>query len=236
MAWRMLIVGGGVLAREGLRTIFSGISQFEVIGNAAHPNEAETLPERADIVLVVPGSLSKELRPFIERTNQAGQKIVLIAEKEKALEVINMYGQLVDAIVTDDMSKEDLIAALVLVLRGFVVLPNEIKTALSNLMDALPVVPSEFAVQPPKLTRREREVLTLLADNLTNKQIADRLGISVSTARDHVARVIRKLQQPTRHLALVFAKRLGLLEPNASTDGLSADISAPEREPSGIFD
>jgi DNA-binding NarL/FixJ family response regulator len=61
------------------------------------------------------------------------------------------------------------------------------------------------------LTPREQEVLALVAEGLTNRQIAERLVVAEVTARDHVQHIIHKLAVPDRTAAAVQAMRLGLL-------------------------
>jgi len=63
----------------------------------------------------------------------------------------------------------------------------------------------------PRLTRRQTEVLSLLAEGLTDRQIADRLGMSVGTARTHVERIRTLFGVRTRGEAVAKAKRTGLL-------------------------
>lgn len=222
MGLRTFIVGGGTLAREGLKTILSSTPDFEVVGDADHPgNLGDPSTLEAEILLIIPSVEFKEMQTLLETSSSKNRKIILIAENGNERELIDIYGPMVDAVITDDISKADLVMVLSLLLRGFVVFPQEVKATLSDLMSALPDVPAELRVHPPKLTRREREVLLLLADNLTNQEIARELGISVSAARDHVARVIRKLRQPTRHLAVLCARHIGLLE-KPSMDGPKA--------------
>jgi len=62
------------------------------------------------------------------------------------------------------------------------------------------------------LTEREREVLGLVVEGLTNRQIAERLVVAEVTARDHVQRILRKLEVADRTAAAVLAVRLGLTE------------------------
>jgi ATP/maltotriose-dependent transcriptional regulator MalT len=68
------------------------------------------------------------------------------------------------------------------------------------------------AVPLPELTPREREVLCLVADGLTNRQIAERLVISEHTVHRHVTNMLRKLDLPSRAAAAALAARLGMLE------------------------
>ncbi|MEB3260199.1 MAG: LuxR C-terminal-related transcriptional regulator [Cyanobacteriota bacterium] len=60
------------------------------------------------------------------------------------------------------------------------------------------------------LTERERDVLALVAEGLTNRQIAERIVVAEVTARDHVQRILRKLELPDRNAAADLALRLGL--------------------------
>jgi len=64
----------------------------------------------------------------------------------------------------------------------------------------------------PRLARRQMEVLSLLAEGLTDRQIADRLGMSVGTARTHVERIRALFGVRTRKEAVAEARRIGLLE------------------------
>jgi DNA-binding NarL/FixJ family response regulator len=61
-----------------------------------------------------------------------------------------------------------------------------------------------------QLTERERDVLALVAEGLTNRQIAERITVAEVTARDHVQRILRKLELPDRNAAAAVALRLGL--------------------------
>ena len=63
----------------------------------------------------------------------------------------------------------------------------------------------------PELTAREREVLGLLAEGLTNRQIAERLVLSEHTVHRHVTNILRKLDLPSRTAAAAYAVRAGLL-------------------------
>jgi DNA-binding NarL/FixJ family response regulator len=62
----------------------------------------------------------------------------------------------------------------------------------------------------PQLTARERDVLELIAAGLANRQIADRLGLSSKTVRNHVSNLFAKLQVADRAQAIVRAREAGL--------------------------
>lgn len=98
-----------------------------------------------------------------------------------------------------DASPAELVAAIEAVAAGLVVLHP----------DAVPRPSSPRAEEP--LTRREREILTLLADGLGNKVIAARLGISDHTVKAHVGAIFDKLHVGTRAEAVASGLRLGLI-------------------------
>ncbi|MGH3130767.1 MAG: helix-turn-helix domain-containing protein, partial [Gaiellaceae bacterium] len=79
-----------------------------------------------------------------------------------------------------------------------------------RLLDASAGVGGRFAL--PEVTSREREVLRLLAEGLTNRQIAERLVVSEHTVHRHVTNILRKLDLPSRTAAAAHAVRAGLLD------------------------
>jgi DNA-binding NarL/FixJ family response regulator len=104
-----------------------------------------------------------------------------------------------------DVAPAALLAALQAVARGLTVF----EPALSGLRAAPRASPAPSS--PESLTPREREVLALLAEGLSNKAIADRLAISEHTAKFHVNAVLAKLGVQRRTEAVVRAARLGLV-------------------------
>ena len=68
------------------------------------------------------------------------------------------------------------------------------------------------------VSEREKEVLALIAQGLTNKEIAEKLIISENTARNHVSRILEKLGLARRSEAAVFAAQHGLLDPDPTQD------------------
>jgi DNA-binding CsgD family transcriptional regulator len=73
------------------------------------------------------------------------------------------------------------------------------------------------ATPPPELTPRQHEVLRLLGEGLTTQQMADRMGLSTETVRNHVRAVLAQLRAQSRLEAVLLGHRLGLLEPPGET-------------------
>ena len=112
------------------------------------------------------------------------------------------------AVLPSDISTDQLLAALQAVGAGLVVLhPTEIPETSTAATSAS----QPLAELPEPLTRREREVLQMLAAGLANKEIAARLNISDHTAKFHVAAILGKLGAATRAEAVALGIRRGLV-------------------------
>jgi DNA-binding NarL/FixJ family response regulator len=103
------------------------------------------------------------------------------------------------------MDTDKLVAAAQAVANGLVVVEPKLTVSL------LPATESDDFIPDEQLTPREMEVLQRLAEGLTNKAIAQELGISEHTVKFHVNAIMGKLQAQSRTEAVVRATRLGLI-------------------------
>jgi two-component system nitrate/nitrite response regulator NarL len=125
--------------------------------------------------------------------------VALTASETRAAELLASGAS---AVLRRDVSGERLHAAIVAVRAGLVVLDAELAK------DALPDLDAEDGEE---LSARERQVLALIASGLSNRKIAERLGISEHTAKFHASSILAKLGVSTRTEAVVIAARRGLL-------------------------
>lgn len=137
--------------------------------------------------------------------------MVLVTGNDGYREIFTLWMDNICAVLDDDMESEDLVRAVHMASRGLFVFSSGFLSIWKHAFSTLPDIPPEIRLNPPRFTRREREVLELLSRGFSNQEIARALCISVSAARDHVVRIMRKLRQPTRELAVICARRLGLL-------------------------
>jgi two-component system nitrate/nitrite response regulator NarL len=128
--------------------------------------------------------------------------VALLPDEAQAPEV---WASGVRGLLLRDAGAETLQAALQAIGQGLVVLDP------SLALSPLPVLEPGLDSLVEELTPRETEVLQLLADGLTNKAIAQRLGISDHTVKFHVNAILGKLGAQSRTEAVVRATRLGLL-------------------------
>jgi len=193
---RVLVVSDDPLARAGLVARLAGRSDVAVAGEAS-------VAEAADLAAALaPAAVLWDVGPAgAERPGPAAAPplVALAADEAAAADALRAGAR---AVISRGAPGEALAAALAAAARGLAVLD--------------PAVADGF-IRPPEdapaegLTAREGEVLSLLAEGLSNKGIAARLGISEHTAKFHVNAILAKLGAESRAAAIVKAARLGLV-------------------------
>jgi two-component system, NarL family, response regulator YdfI len=208
---RVFIVAPSSVSRAGLRSMLADAG-FEAIGTAqdlASLDEA-LLESEPDILLVdgkhdageaVRGGLA-----LADVTDQA--PVVLLVDQLDQAQVAQAFRNGMRAVLPREISTQQLQAALQAVAAGLIVVhPNEVVTLLPTPTFSA----TEIAPLAEPLTKREREVLQMLATGLGNKEIATRLTISDHTAKFHVASILGKLGASTRTEAVAIGIRHGLI-------------------------
>jgi DNA-binding NarL/FixJ family response regulator len=109
-----------------------------------------------------------------------------------------------------DATSDEIVAAVEAAVVGLVTLPAELAVDVASASRA-PGAPKAAGASSPPLTRREVEVLGMLAEGLANKNIAARLGISEHTVKTHVASILTKLDAFSRAEAVAVGARQGLI-------------------------
>lgn len=204
---RVLIVGEDPLARGGLAVLLAGAAGVLVVGQTAPGAQtaAAVTGLQPDAVLWDLGVSPREVPDGIGGVGGIGSLpavVVLVADEEVAVEALAAGAR---GVLPREAGPGRIAAALRAAARGLVVLDDEFAAALLR-----PRAPSVSALVEP-LTSRELEVLQLLSEGLSNKEIGSRLGISESTAKFHVNAIAGKLGANGRTDAVVRAARLGLL-------------------------
>jgi DNA-binding NarL/FixJ family response regulator len=201
---RIWVAADDPLARAGLAALLAGLPGLLVVGQ----DSAATLPDvaagdadaQANLILWDTG-LELDGEPFDEPFGRAVPVVALVAEAGSAAEAWRMGCR---GILSRGLDVEALPAALAAVAAGLVV----VSPVLAGALAARAQEPEPGDVE---LTPRETAVLALLAEGLTNKAIAQRLGISDHTVKFHVNAILSKLDAQSRTDAVVRATRRGLL-------------------------
>jgi len=213
---RIVIADDQMLFREGLRTLLSTRPDLEIVGEAADGEEAVALVEtlRPAVVLM---DLRMPRLDGIQATARIRERwpsvaiLVLTTFDDDA----NLFGALragADGYLLKDVALETLVAAIHAAARGESFLQTTVTgrvvAAFTRLMEA--GGPKAEALVVP-LSRREREILALLGDGASNKEIADRLSLAEGTVKNHVTNILTKLDVRDRTQAAIRGRQLGIV-------------------------
>lgn len=201
---RVLIVDDHAVVREGLRALISTQPDLVVIGEAGSGDEAVQVARQArpDVVLldlILPGANGVEVTPRL-KTAVPDSRVLLLTSYGEGDLVEPALAAGADGYLLKTASAEAVLDAVRTVAHGQQVLDPGAIRAMQEL-------------KAGDLTPREQEVLHLVAEGLTNAEIADRLHITVRTVKAHVSSLLDKLQLADRtQLAIYALKRSGVTE------------------------
>ncbi|MCP2339045.1 response regulator [Actinomadura rupiterrae] len=217
-AVRVLLADDQPLIRAGLRVLIADCPDLAVVGEAGDGAEAVRLAEerRPDVVVMDIRMPDMDGIEATRRITRAATARVLMLTTFDDDEYV--YGALragASGFLVKDMALEDILAAVRVVAAGEALLAPGVTRRLIADFAARPEPSS--AGRPAALsavTEREREVLTLVGRGLSNAEIAERLSISVATAKAHVARLLTKLDARDRVQLVIIAYNAGLVAPS----------------------
>ena len=208
---RILVVDDHRIVREGIRSLMEDIEDIQVVGEAGNGYEGVALVEslNPDVVLM---DLMMPQMDGLEATRQITGKhphihiLVLTSfiADDKVFPAIKAGAR---GYLLKDSGSKELIDAIRKVHRGEPSLGPEIAQKVLN--EIRQPTPGE-RLTPDPLTERELEVLKLVAEGKSNKEIAAELNISMHTARTHVNRILSKLHLANRVQATLYALREGV--------------------------
>jgi NarL family two-component system response regulator LiaR len=212
---RVLIADDYPLVRDSLRALLETEPGMEVAGEAADGVEAvlkahSLQPDVILLVLVMPRRDGIGAIGQIKQQDPDAKILVLtsFAEDDKVFPAIKA-GAL--GYLLKSSSPQQLLQAIRDVYHGQSSLhPTIARKLISELQR-----PQDLPPTPEPLSAREMEVLRLVAQGMTNQEIADELVISERTARTHVSRILEKLHLANRTQAALYAAREGLADSNA---------------------
>lgn len=182
---------------------------IEVVGDGPTPGAA---PAGTDVVVTGDEELLSTAGPPTQPEKGAGggtRAVVAVAADDRPVWTLRGLPLRGWALVPREASADELRAAVTAAAQGFSVVPAALAARLFPARRVEPGVGLDEPGEP--LTAREREVLELLGQGLSNRRLAERLGISEHTAKFHVNAILAKLGASSRTDAVVRAARLGLV-------------------------
>jgi two-component system, NarL family, response regulator NreC len=212
----VLLVDDHAVVRAGLRMLLSADTDLEIVGEAENGAEGVrlALELRPSVVLM---DISMPDMNGIEATRRiraAAPEVVILAltMHEDDQYFFEMLAAGASGYVPKRAAPDDLIAAIHAVNNGGVFLfPSVARALVKDYLDRAGR-PGEVGRAFDVLTEREREVLTLIAQGLSNQEIADRLVISIKTVNRHRENIMTKLDLHTRVELVRYAIEKGLIE------------------------
>jgi len=211
---RLLVVDDVPLFRAGL-TAALGAAGYDVVGEAADGDSAVTTAETAqpDIVLLdilMPGISGLEVLGKIRAVSPSSEVILLTGSESEEDLVAAIRGG-ARGYILKDMPFDELVVAIDKVSGGGAAISAGMAGKLFDVTRELLVHKELIGSRKPSLTGREIEVLGLVADGKTSRQIGDLLFISENTVKNHIRNILDKLGLHSRTEAVLYAIRENLI-------------------------
>lgn len=211
---RILLVDDHILFRKGLARLLDAQPDFQVVGEASDGAEAieKARMLHPDVVLM---DLRMPVCDGLEATRQikrelSSVRVVILTVSEDDQDFLAAIRCGADGYLVKSMRPESLFQELRGLAQGEVPLSRAMAgKLLRQIARSAPAPPG--APLPNGLSKRELQVLQLLAEGLSNEEIAGELGIAVNTVRNHVRNILDKLGVHNRVQAAVYAVRHGLV-------------------------
>jgi DNA-binding NarL/FixJ family response regulator len=232
-AIRVLVAHGDRLARAGLGALLEAESDVAVVGSAADGIEAVALAEelRPDVLLLdmaVPGlDAFRVTRLFAADADESAARVLILGETDEDEKIFSSLRAGASGFLVRDAEPAELMQGIRRVAAGEAALsPSSVR----RVIDELAAQPEPLGASPElldELTARELEVMALVAGGLSNGEIAQRLVVTLATAKTHVSRVMTKLRAHHRAQLVTLAYETGLVRPRRGEIDSTRPIAGP---------
>jgi DNA-binding NarL/FixJ family response regulator len=222
---RLLIVDDQALVRAGFRLILESQDDVEVVGEAEDGDAAvaaatELTPDVILMDIRMPGLDGIAATSAITALPDP-PRILILTTFDLNSYVYEALRAGASGFLLKDAPPDELVAAIRIVARGDSLLGASVtKQVIEEFVtQGTPRGQTDQALERrlSELTSREREILELVAEGMSNNEIADLLVVSVSTVKTHVGQILMKLELRDRVQAVVFAYESGLVAPRRAT-------------------
>ncbi|MGH3425017.1 MAG: response regulator [Nocardioidaceae bacterium] len=215
---RVVLADDQALLRAGFRALLDSEDDIEVVGEASNGREAVSVVRttRPDVVLM---DIRMPELDGLEATREVTADPALEETRVVILTTFDLDEYVFEAVrigasgfLVKDTEPTDLLAGVRAVAAGDALLsPGVTRRLIAEFADRSRATTSPAALEP--LTEREREIVALVGEGLSNAEIAGRLVLSPATAKTHVSRAMVKLHARDRAQLVVMAYETGLVRP-----------------------
>jgi DNA-binding NarL/FixJ family response regulator len=198
------------LVREGICALLDQLPDLEVVAGGASPQTLQLKHGDPVVVLLDLGLRNGDSLRMVEkvRTQFPESKVVIMDLLPAHEEIVEFVNAGVAGFIMKDASLDDLVNTIRLVAEGAHVLPPQMTGSLFSQIARDAVARGRpHVVEAVRMTGREREVIDLISEGCSNKEIAGRLHIATHTVKSHVRNIMEKLTLHTRLQIAAYAHR-----------------------------
>ncbi len=224
MSIRVLVVDDQALVRAGFRVLLEAAHDIEVVGEAEDGEAAVRMTAELtpDVILMdirMPGVDGLEAtRRILESAEENAPRVLVLTTFDADEYVYEALRVGASGFLLKDTDPEQLVDGVRVVASGEALLSPSITRKLIREFASRPEIRRAHPDALSALTEREREILTLVAQGLSNDEIAAALFISPATSKTHVSRVMMKLHARDRAQLVVMAYESGLVVPGPAAE------------------
>ena len=209
---RIIVADDHQMFIDGIKALLKNEKEIHVVGEALNGEDVLLLLEKvmADIVLL---DINMPKKDGIETTREIinkfpGVKIIILTMHNKNEFITGLVNEGASGYILKNTGKRELIEAIQTVYKGDSFFSKEVtETVMSNLHKK----PAEQKIESAHLTEREKDVLRLIAQEFSTKQIADKLFISANTVETHRKNLMSKLNAKNIAGLVKFAIQTGII-------------------------
>ncbi len=221
MSIRVLLVDDQQLVRTGFRMILADEADIEVVGEASNGQQAlDAVRATAPDVVVM--DIRMPVMDGVEATRRLAEapdapRVLVLTTFDADEHVVEALRAGASGFLLKDVPPDEFVRALRVVAGGEALIAPSVTRRLLDRFARLSVPADEaYAERLGQLTEREREVLKLVAQGLSNREIAESLVLAEPTVKTHVSHLLLKLDLRDRAQLVVLAYEVGIVRPGAS--------------------